>query len=198
MSLFRRPSSADHQRLLADLEALGLFRYTTPKDLEASREAILQEGWPGILKVRGRLFPANAEELAEGGVSTFLADVTPFLEDQGVTVPALEDALGEEYDLLAGEERIPIWTRAEFQRELAGEPGLGWGLSSARTLQILNDWLEQAESAERAYGVNSGRNFTVFFLTSELYSRIRREPEASPKHGPYVPDLHYPSFGQPR
>jgi hypothetical protein len=197
MSLFRRPSSADHRQLLAELETLGLFRYTIPKDLEASREAILQEGCAGIVKVRGRLFPADAEELAEGGVSTFLADVTSFLEDQGVAVPALEDALGQEYDLLAGEERIPIWTRAEFQRELAGEPGLGWGLSSTRTVQILNDWLERAESAERAYGVNSGKNFTVFFLTSELYARIQREAEASLQHGPYVPDLHYPFFGRP-
>jgi hypothetical protein len=99
---------------------------------------------------------------------------------------------------MAGEEKIPIWTREESPRELAGEPGLCWGLSAARTVQILNNWLIEAGSAEKAYGVNGGNDFAVFFLTFELYARIRQDPQASAEYGPYVPDLHYPYLGHPR
>lgn len=79
--------------------------------------------------------------------------VASFLELQGISIPQLEDDFGEEYTLVAGEERFPIWTQAEYERDLT-EPGLLWGLSSARTVQILNNWLERAKSVERAYGVN--------------------------------------------
>jgi hypothetical protein len=195
--LFSSQPPEGHQKLLTDLEALGFFRYTKPEDLEALQNAILQQGWSGVFGESGRLFFADAEDLAEGGVAGFLSEVTPFLEEQEVEVPAIEDNFGETYILMAGEEKIPIWTREESQRELAGEPGLRWGLSAARTVQILNDWLERAESGERAYGVNGGNDFMVFFLTSEIYSRIRQDPGASAEHGPYVPDQGYPSFGQP-
>jgi hypothetical protein len=196
-ALFSSEPPEDHRKLLADLEALGFFRYTKPEDLEKLQNTILQEGWSGVFGASERLFFADAENLAEGGVSDFLAEVTPFLEEQGVRVPAIEDNFGETYILLAGEENIPIWTREESQRELAGEPGLCWGLSAARTVQILNDWLMGAGSAEKAYGVKGGNDFAVFFLTFELYARIRQDPGASAEYGPYVPDLHYPFFGQP-
>jgi hypothetical protein len=195
--LFSSQPPEGHQQLLADLEALGFFRYTEPEALEGFQKAILEQGWPGIFGESGRLFFADAEDLAEGGVSGFLSEVTPFLQGQGVTMPAIEDDFGESYVLLAGEEKFPIWTREESQRELAGERGLCWGLSAARTVQILNGWLERVESPERAYGVNGGNDFMVFFLTSELCSRIQRDPEASAENGPYVPDPHDPWFGQP-
>lgn len=195
--LFSSEPPEDHRKLLADLEALGFFRYTEPEALEALQNAILQEGWSGVFGASGRLFFADAETLAEGGVGDFLSEVTPFLEEQGVKVPAIEDNFGESYILMAGEEKIPIWAREESQRELAGEPGLCWGLSATRTVQILNDWLIEAGSPERAYGVNGGNDFAVFFLTFELYARIRQDPKASAEYGPYVPDLHYPFFGQP-
>ena len=195
--LFSSEPPEGHQKLLTDLEALGFFRYTKPEDLERLQNEILQQGWSGVFGESGRLFFADAEDLAEGGVAGFLSEVTAFLEGQEVEVPAIEDNFGEMYILLAGEEKILIWTREESQRELVGEPGLCWGLSAARTVQILNDWLIEAGSAERAYGVSGGNDFMVFFLTSELYSRIRQDPKASIKDGPYVPDLHYPFFGHP-
>lgn len=195
--LFSSEPPEGHRKLLADLDALGFFRYTKPEDLERLQDTILKEGWAGVFGESGRLFFADAENLTEGGVSDFLSEVTPFLKEQGVKVPAIEDDFGESYVLLAGEEKIPIWTREESQRELAGEPGLCWGLSATRTSQILNDWLIEAGSSERAYGVNGGNDFAVFFLTFELYARIRQDPEASAEYGPYVPDLHYPYFGQP-
>lgn len=182
--------------LLANLEDLGFFRYVDLGGLEHAKNVIAQQGWGGIFSENGRLFRADAEELTEGGVSDFIHRVTPFLELQGISTPQLEDDFGEEYTLVAGEERFSIWTYAEYERDRT-MPGLLWGLSSVRTVKILNDWLEQANSVERAYGVNAGNDFEIFFLTDALVKRICEDPDASPKYGPYMPNLEYPMFGQP-
>jgi len=183
-------------KFLHDLSALGFFRYTDPDLLEKEKAAILRVGWEGIFGDNGRLCPADAEELAEGGVSALISEVAPFLEANGVAVPPLEDDLGEEYFLIARDQRLTIWTRAEYDREDAGEPGLLWGLSAARTVMILNIWLEKVGSLERAYGVNGGNDFYVFFLTPELIARILRDAKPPRKSWPYAVDLRYPNFGQ--
>lgn len=188
--------SEDSRKLMAKLDRLGFFRFVKAEDREQARKVILEHGWTGIFGENGRLFLCDAEDLAEGGVSAFIAEVTPFLELQGVAVPTLEDDFGEEYFLITGGERIPIWTHSENKRDASDMPGLCWGLSSARTVRILNDWLAKANSPERAYGVNGANDFAVFFLTPELHERICRDPEASPRNCPYVPTLDYPLFGQ--
>lgn len=200
MSLSPRPPSPPRTRnedLLAQLEALGFFRHTSPDRLKPARHAILRDGWPGIFSEGGRVFAVDAEELADGGVAAFLEEVRPFLEGQGVNVPPLVDHLTVEYTLLAGEDHLPIWTRDDFNRDLGSEPGRLWGVSSTRTVQILNQWLQQAESCERAYGVNGGNEFFILFLTPELLSLIQRSSAATPQDAPYVPNLEYPGFGQP-
>jgi len=200
MSLSLSPPSpplARHEDLLAQLEALGFFRYTSPERLKPARHAILQDGWSGIFGEEGRLFAVDAEELAEGGVAAFFEEMRPLLESQGVAVPPLVDHITVEYTLLAGDDQFPIWTRDDFNRDLDSEPGRIWGASSTRTVRILNHWLEAAESAERAYGVNGGNDFFVLFLTPELLSLIQRSSVASPREAPYVPNLEYPRFGQP-
>jgi hypothetical protein len=193
-----RPALTAHESLLRDIEELGFFRYTNPKQLDQEKAAILELGWAGIFGDNGRWFFADAEELTEGGVSALITEITPFLEDQGVKIPPLEDEFDpdQQYILIAGEERFPIWTEDESEKE-SKLPGLLWGASSTRTIQMLNRWLARAGSTERAYGVNAGNDFAVFFLTPELYERIRNEPEASAHDGPYEPNLEYPSFGQP-
>lgn len=118
--LFSSEPPEDHRKLLTDLDALGFFRYTKPEELEALQNAILKEGWSGVFGESGRLFFADAEDLTEGGVSDFLSEVTPFLEEQGVRVPPVEDDFGESYVLMAGEEKIPIWTREEIPKGARG------------------------------------------------------------------------------
>lgn len=190
----RRPSPSE---LLVALEKLGFFRYCRPEEVEKEKKAILERGWSGLFGENGRLYPIDTDELAKGGVSAFIGKVTPFLRAQGVRVPSLADEFREvEYTLIAGEERFPIWTQAEYERRFR-EPGLLSGLSAVRTVQILNRWLEQAGSAERALGVNGGYHFEVFFLTYDMFALISRHPDAEPHYRPYALTEEYPSFGQP-
>lgn len=192
--------STENEKLLAELEELGFFRHANPKHLDRERNAILKQGWSGIFGENGRWFFADAEDLAEGGVAALITELGTFLKRQGVTIPELEDEFdpSEKYTLIAGKERFPIWTQSELAREASGEPGLIWGLSSTRTIQILNLWLERSSSSERAYGVHGGNDFAIYFLTPELYSRISQDREASSRDSPYVPELKYPYFGQPQ
>lgn len=184
--------------LLNDLDRLGFFRYTRREQLKQHQDAVLQHGWGGIFGENGRLFSADAESLAEGGVVALISEMTSFLEEQGVVMPSLAEEFspGGGYTLVFDGELFPIWAPADREKD-AQLAGLLWGVSSARTVAILNLWLERAGSLERAYGVNAGNDFAIFFLTPELYSRISQDPEAAPKYGPYVPTLEYPGFGQP-
>jgi hypothetical protein len=184
--------------LLKDLDGLGFFRYAKREQLKQDQDAVLQHGWSGVFGANGRLFSADAESLAEGGVVALISEMTSFLEQQGVVIPSLavEFGPGEGYTLLVDGERFPIWTSADYEKD-SGLDGLLWGVSSARAVAILNLWLEQAGSLERAYGVNAGNDFAIFFLTPELYARISQDPAAIPRYGPYVLTLEYPRFGQP-
>ncbi len=186
------------ETLLQDLDRLGFFRYIQHEQLKQQRDAVLQRGWGGIFGENGRLFSADAESLAEGGVVALISEMTSFLEGQGVVMPPLAEEFGpgEGYTLLVDGERFPIWTPADYEKD-SDSVGFLWGVSSARTVAILNLWLERAESHERAYGVNAGNDFAIFFLTPELYSWISQDPGVIPRYGPYVPTLEYPGFGQP-
>lgn len=191
------PPAKEHPELLARLEELGFFRYSSPETVEEERTAVLRQGWSGIFGEVGRLFHADAEDLTEGGFGGLVEEIQPFLAGQGVTVPALEEEFDERgYTVVAGGERFPMWTLAELEREQAGEPGLSWGLSAARAFGLVNRWLQEAGSAERAYAVGGGNDLSLFFFTEELHAFVAGHPDASRPDIPYVPELVWPMFGQ--
>lgn len=178
------------------LDSLGYFRGLTSAEDRALREEILKRGWPGIFNNFHRLYAADAEDLAEGGIGRFIAEVTPFLTAEGVHVPEIEeDASGDGYVVRVGGTDISIYDARDL--ELDEQQGLIWGLSMTRGFRIVNELLALAESTERVYAVNGGNDLFAFFLTQELYRSIVEHPEASPGDGPYVPTEEYPWFGQP-
>jgi len=183
-------------------EALNNLGYS--KGLSLDEAKILQDkigrrGWNGVFGNSLRLYPADAEDLAEGGVGNFIVSVKPFFRAEGVDLPDIEDNLTEDgYVIRVGNEINIIYDAAELKRETSkGEPGLIWGLSMARTFAILSKLLETAGSRERIYAVNGGNDLFAFFLTPELYEVIMNHPDACPADGPYSPTEKYPLFGQP-
>ena len=191
------PPAKEYPALLAQLEELGFFRYSSPETIEEERRTVLRQGWDGVFGENGRLFHADAEDLAEGGFGGLVEEIRPFLERQGVTVPALEEEFDERgYTVLAGGERFPIWTQAEVELEERERPGWTWGLSMVRTFAIVNGWLAEAGSSERAYAVGGGNDLFLLFLSPELYAFICGHPEASRGDLPYVPEPVHPWYGQ--
>ena len=178
------------------LEELGFFQYIAGDQLQTAKEGFVGVGWSGVYGESGRLFPADAEDLAEGGVGDFLREIEPFLRQQGVTLSQVEDRFGEDsYGVVVNGKTYLIYDAQELQRTQQ-ELGLSWGLSTMRSFALVNGLLADAGSGERLYAVNGGNDLFGFFLTPELHDVIRSHPDATPRDRPYVPRDEPPWYGQ--
>ncbi len=162
----------------AQLAELGFFDYASPDHAASVREAIRADGWSGIFTDDSRLFFADSEDLAEGGVQSFLSEVSDFLDGQGVRI----DSVSSTYEYVAYRVRINgvehvIWDESDVSRS-DRDPGWLWGIASYRTLELVNRMLSDAGSSERAYGISGGNDFLVMFVTNpcSVPSRIIRTP----------------------
>jgi hypothetical protein len=190
------PSYAD-EAFAKKLEALGFLDFCPPGARAQFRSELVSQGWDAIFGESGRMFVADAEELAEGGVSEFVNELRPFLSAQGVKVPSLQDQFGDEYFVLVDGARVKIWEKSEGRSEREQKkPGLVWGLSTVRTFELLNSWLKASGSKQRAFAVNGGNDLFVMFLTEDLDAAIANDPAASATDTPYTPVESYPWFGQ--
>jgi hypothetical protein len=184
--------------LLRQLEAKEFLKYAGPK-ADTMRGEIREKGWPALFGDSGRVFGADGLTLAKGGVSAFMEKVRPFLEGQGVKMPALKDELKQEsYTVLVDGAPFPIWTKEDLTRELGSQPGITAGLAASRAFALVNKLLETAGSPERAYAIYSGAALSMMFLTDDLLAVMKADPVAVPKFIPYKLTSDFPFFGQPR
>ena len=65
------------------LDELGYFKGLPEEQVQALKRDFEQKGWLGIFSESHRLYRADAEDLAEGGVGEFLREVEPSLAAQG-------------------------------------------------------------------------------------------------------------------
>lgn len=196
MTACARPEPGD--ALLRELEKKQFLKYAGA-NAEKVRSEIRQKGWPALFGDSGRVFNADGLSLAKGGVTAFIEKLRPFLEAQGVKIPALQDDLKQEsYTLLIEGSPLPIWTRDDLTRELGSQPGITGGLAAARSFALVNKLLEDAKSPERAYAIYSGAALSVMFVTDELLAVIKADENAVPKFMPYRLTTDFPFFGQPQ
>ena len=78
--------------LLGKLEEKGFFKYAGG-NAEKVRAEIKDKGWPALFGDSGRVYNADGLSLAKGGATKFIEKLRPFLEGQGVKLPALADDL---------------------------------------------------------------------------------------------------------
>jgi hypothetical protein len=117
------PAARHSQAAFVDrLDELGYFRHLKPDQADARRTALLREGWPALFSgPPHRLNPADAEDLAEGGVGEFLRMVRPFLSAEKVRLPEVRDDHGDAgYVLHFGDTPVIIYTQAELRRDSSG------------------------------------------------------------------------------
>jgi hypothetical protein len=180
------------------LEVLGFFRYAPVEAVAALKQDFEESRWKAIFGQTGRLFHADAEDLAEGGVGDFLRKIEPFLNANGIALTHVEDDVSEQgYSVTVNGTRTRIFDTDELhQRETQKQPGLIWGLSGARAFAIVNGLLEEAGSEERLYAVNGGNDLFGFFLTQALREAICCYPGIKPGARPYLDTDEYSWFGQ--
>ena len=188
-----------NRRLIERLEELGFFKYLEPGQAADLKSEMAEMGWTAVFWDSGRYFSADAEDLAEWGVASFLKDIQPFLEKQGIRLESIEESdIEDHYKIMVNGRTHLIWSRKEMKIDINGEQrGLLWGLAPSRCFSIVNQLLIEADSNERIYAVNGGNDLDGFFLTEEQYRLICQHPSADPGYGPYVITEEYPNHGWP-
>jgi hypothetical protein len=181
------------------LDELGFFKYMDPGEASKLKLEIAKTGWDGIFDETGRLFLADAESLAEWGVGSYLEELRPFLEEQGVKLESIKERYEKnQYRIIVNGKEYLIYSSEEIEMDMSGKQlGLTWGLATARCYVIINELLIEAGSDERIYAVNGGHDLFGFFLTEEQYHLICQHPDAYLPDGPYVPTEEYPHHGCP-
>ncbi len=184
--------------LLAQLEEKQFLKYAGA-NADRLRGELREKGWPALFGDSGRVFNADGLTLAKGGVSAFIEKLRPFLEGQGVKIPALKDDVRQDsYTLLVDGAPLPIWTRDDLARELGSQPGVTAGIAASRSFSLVNKLLEDAKSPERAYAIHSGGALSMMFLSGDLLEVMQKDPQAVAKFMPYRLTSDFPFFGQPQ
>ena len=181
----------DVDDVVETLAALGFFRFVSTTNQREAREATAsalrtrrsldgqrnssvdaERSWQG-----NRIFFADAEGLAEIGVSDFLWGLLPLLSHESVEVRFLADleyrdaeSGATRYDVLVNDERHEI-----YQIGIDSDMHI-WDMSHRRTVEIVSGLLERVGSRERAFGAGASNDASVCILTNELFDYIQTLP----------------------
>jgi hypothetical protein len=178
------------------LEHLGFFKYLCDTERDAAKGEFRTAGWAAVYGETGRMFPADAESLAEGGIDEFLREIEPFLGRQGVTINQLEEHIDENgYTVSLNEVEHVIYNVEELKRDRERLVSI-WGLATARGFALVNKLLADSGSDERLYAVNGGNDLFGIFLSPELRAAVCEHPDATLSDRPYVPNEEHPWYGQ--
>ncbi len=175
---------AAKRKLAADLRNAGYFSYVESERLTevfaAAEEGDLYD------ESIGRVFNADAEDLAEGSVERFLGEVKPALERCGVAIDTVSQEVEAEksdrqgYSVTVNGERHVIYSHDEA----VDKPDATWDLAPRRTFQLINALLQNAGSAERMYMLNGGNDCFAWLLTKEQYNILTATPALKERDKP--------------
>ena len=156
--------------LLNELESLGFYKYTTSEIASKNKAEVLATGNIFGDEETKRLWHADAEDLAEGGVKQFLEEMMPFLQTLNVSIASIQEDFNIDgaYNITINGIKYSLYSEAELKSEDI------WDLTSKRTFIILNKLLAQAGSSERVYQLYGGNDQFVVVLTAEMYEAIHK------------------------
>lgn len=155
-----------HRTLAASLERYGLWSHLSD-DARATASAEVASGcYPLDVELLGGHveFFADGEDLAEGGVELFLAEIAPALLRHGVrlAVEAVEQpyrGVGDgDYVLSVNGIRCTVWQRADWDGDDV------WRQATVRPLAVVNRLLGAAGSPVRAHTLYAGGNEGIVLL----------------------------------
>ncbi len=174
--------------VITTLTQLGFFKYVPAAELAHVQASVRQsyhlfrnlhdiESYhDGSDPRHRRCYHADAEELAEQGIGTFLRGLEPLFRSQGILITTIEDIpqwndQGEYcYDVIINGSRYPIINMLEQLQQAS------WQRAHQRTIEIINHLLGSASSSERAYAQAASNDAGIAILTKELYTYISTLP----------------------
>ncbi|WP_020616413.1 hypothetical protein [Paenibacillus daejeonensis] len=156
----------DITSLINDLERLGYYKYTADEKINVLKKECLEGGYAFGWEETCRDFHADAEDLAEGGISLFLTEIEPFLSKQGIRLADIKESFDERGSTIEiNGKRSVIYDQQELKHKDI------WSLATSRTIEIINELL--ASTNERAYILYGGNDQRVIFLTSAMFELIQ-------------------------
>lgn len=161
------------ERLVEALIEEGFLDRAPASERDRLRQEIIARGDFVFEAGVDRLWPADAEEIAEGGAAELVEALAPMLEGLGWRVGDVRDDFDQAvedgvYPVTIEGRTILLYNREEVDRPL-GDPRLDvWTLASARLLTALNEGLAGRGSDERLYGLYSGNDLHVVLLTPRM------------------------------
>lgn len=134
----------------------------------------------GATNAISRVYFADGEDLAEGGIAAWFTEIQPFLESQNVKTD-ITDNIDDNgiYTVTSAGKSFVIYE---------GDCPELWGLASVKAMQITNTLLEDTGSEERVYGLYTGGNEgIVLFMTPDTYETLVADPRLDPSDCPDDP-----------
>ncbi len=152
----------DAAELVQALESMGFYKYLSPGDARAAKGQLPTNPRRFYLDA-GRAFEADAEDLAEGGVSELLEQMREVLTAEGCVVGKTEDSYSEDgYTVLLDGRPYPMWTKSEGKRS--------WELTVKRTANLINHLLS-GRSSERLFLLHGGED-GLFVILDPAMQRL--------------------------
>jgi hypothetical protein len=153
--------------LAVRLERLGFFKHTE-RDLLEEAKAEVSEAEYLFAGSTERDYLIHPEDLAEGGVKTFLEEISFFLKREAVAINEIEEnfEVGGTYSITVDGRPYVIYSHAEHKSKELQE------LTTRRAFALVNTLLEQAGSSERIYLFRDGNETWAVFLTPDMFRII--------------------------
>ena len=128
-------------------------------------------GYPINLSLdRADVFPADGEELAEGGVEGWLHEVSPYLLHYGVSLDVSTDDSSDDdmYSVQINGRRCLIWAEPDQ---------IDWYHATVAPLAVVNDLLAEADAAVRCYTLYTGGNEGMLLILNPQVPALMRASE---------------------
>jgi hypothetical protein len=163
MKLFgkKQTTQPPHAAFADELWKAGFFNNSEDwQRRESLREQVAQDGnWT----TSERVFLADAEDLAEGGMIAALFDIGPKLTVRSRPIEKLEERFEEERHSL-------IVNDSTFVVGPGEDP---WHAAAATFFEAVNFLLQNNRSGERAYALYGGNDLHGVFLTPQMLDVMR-------------------------
>jgi hypothetical protein len=162
----------DHEKIKVGLEnGLKQGKFEALEKVEDGFKHVLPDG---------RLFHADEEDLYDGFMHSLLEKLKPSLKREGVNISTVEETITDDdahYIVINGMQYLM------YKHEDDHDEYYYWRVATKRFLEVLNDLLSTAGSAERFYAIASGNDANIILLTPELFeyiSTLRLDPFWTP------------------
>jgi hypothetical protein len=175
----KRPN-ANVERVVDHLIESAYLKYVLEAEKELARQELCESLEKGYLDTNWnedcvsrdrRGYPADNEELAEGSIGESLLRMRDILLREGVESDFVSDDLRDDgYDISINGNIIPIYDASALSSANI------WGIALKRFLEIVNNLLIRAGSAERLFGVYGGNDGRAILLTEEMYAYLKSIP----------------------